>query len=766
MVGQCNVLEGGAGDCVDGSQFTEPGVLKEVGMTTDFLAQCNEALGDNSAGFSSTNDQDKKEIKKNLHKQCRKKAKEYKKAVLNDLMSKGKFGQAFKVLLKRKKYKDNSKNGKVEKVGINISEDQFESMDSAAINKYVMDELEKIYPGLRAKAEDLKKNDPSFALGFHENETTPYNIVVKSEKGKACNLDVGDLPPDEEFTAKPCKYCAVKHMHKSFVNDCSYMVSKSFPEEKVDELIGSNKENRKEFCQPNMKDKDNQSELAEIKAMAKNICTMAQDGLEPDFEIKTARNMYPDKTPELAKKRGQFIQKYLRDSLQNDCYGENPEDQPDWLKAEDLFQEKIKLSHPYYAGGKEGDYGPDPLAKKENQENEIKNYQLTLEHEEAELKKKIEVKKARITELKGKGPSSITGLKREISTDRSLYSKQKIALDNTNDFKKQQEIYEGDGTGSIKQISNRVNEKTESLHAFTQEVSDLEAELLSLEKQLLEKYKVEVSSGKGPNKYMDVKKLEEFYTEKNKGPMNEKRRAVWDKKLFDSFKMVKISGNAKPVMLAKTNENVVSPELDIMVNMSVDIDQYVCMVEPIQTRKTTVKGILKGVGQFGIAAILAGPAIVVGAGAGVLGIFNFLTSCKNCGDPGKEIPQWRMINPRYLGNKSQRKKWWRGAMGTVKDVISLDGALDMNKNVEVRKYNDFDAYAKKYYGDKFEEKSERPNNLTTKEIPDKTGKVVFVETKDANGKLYETIEYQDGFVIKKRYNKEGILVGTEKVPRF
>lgn len=88
----------------------EPNVLDPIAgylnSTTEHIIKCDEkALAPYRRGFKNKN-----EFQKELKKQCRKKAKEYKRALLKDLVKEKKFGQAFKALFKRKKYKTKNVN--------------------------------------------------------------------------------------------------------------------------------------------------------------------------------------------------------------------------------------------------------------------------------------------------------------------------------------------------------------------------------------------------------------------------------------------------------------------------------------------------------------------------------------------------------------------------------------------------------------------------------------------------------------------------------
>ena len=141
--------------------------LVDAGPKADYCSDHEWALA---------NQKSPKEIRqtqKSLKKECRAKAKQFKKAVLQDLMERQKFGQALKILLKRKKHRTEATVADEETNTITLDGKTLNQLNDEQLSQLVMDEIEKQHPGLKRKSEELMKSKPSFKYGFHENEGFP-----------------------------------------------------------------------------------------------------------------------------------------------------------------------------------------------------------------------------------------------------------------------------------------------------------------------------------------------------------------------------------------------------------------------------------------------------------------------------------------------------------------------------------------------------------------------------------------------------------------
>jgi hypothetical protein len=694
-----------------------------------------------------------KQFRHELKKECRQKAKEYKHAVLQDLMQKNKFGQALKVLFKKKKFKTKNISNEASEDAIAVDLKELEGKSTAELNQYVMKELEKLHPGLTKKAEDLQKNNPSFKYGFHENESVPINVMIKTDNNKTCSAKLQDLPQREPFKAKDCSFCEVKDIRNSFVNDCSYMVSKDYPESKVDGLLGVKDANRKDFCQKDMK-KGNDTDMSDINKMSDEICNIARSGMTPDFKIQTSRNLYQDYTPQLAAKRGDFVQKYIRDKLMNEC---DLTTLPSWLSSEDEFKQRVKLSHPFYDGAKEGDYGPNPNATVAEQADEIKKYKNTLVHEQKGLSAEIIQLQMQKTNLN----KDIEKINAEIKTLSASYTSAQKKIGKETDFEVIKQTFDSVNPKSATSIANKIEDLIDLANTKTQRLSDIDSEIRGNEKRMLQ-YSDSAMNEK-------TEKLKKFYAEKDTPAASQPGfREKWDQSLFNDFKMVKITGKAlaQDSMLATNTE--IDPKLDVMLNLVSDADEFACIVQPLHTNQLKAGAYLKGSGQVVMGSIALVGGIAAGAGVVVAGVFNSFLSlfCVGCGKAGKQIPTWRKVGNIFeIGPKGVRKRFWKDLKGDVKDLITLKGRLEIKNSSSVKRtdYQDYDRYAEQYYGDDYQSKTNSSEKLEVKEIRDAKGVLTGMETYDSKGVLIEekTMDKTGKVIEVIRYNKDGTVLENQ-----
>ncbi|NDG83798.1 MAG: hypothetical protein EBX52_02025 [Proteobacteria bacterium] len=703
------------------------------------------------------NERDAKEIRKiekNLKQECRAKAKEFKKAVLNDLIENHRFGQALKVLLKRKRYRSGVLDGTQEANTIKIDGTDLDKMSTQDLNLMVQTEIGKLYPGIVKKAEETLKKNPSFQYGFHENERVPINLMLKTEGG-ACVSKLNDLEPVKPFEPKECRFCKVQPVKNNFVNDCSYMVGKDFPQSKADELIGSNDKNRKNFCQKSL-EKGPDSDMADIDAAANQICDIAKQGMDPDFSIQTSRNLYPDLTPDLAEKRGAFIQKYIRNKLLDGCKLLTV---PEWLSKEDEFSKKVKWSPPYYDGAKPGDYGPDPNAPKELRDQEGVRLRNTLQKEKSEIEKRIANLSDEIALLRKEADLHDGNLKKAYSDYSSVQNR--VSNDPGEDAKSWRTI-QSEAMKDSRAIVDRVEDILELRNSTLQKISDLDTEKKSLALEL-SKHSDSVIQAK-------TEALRQYYQEKDTNGNDPGFYQKWDQALFNDFKMVRITGKAAKNSAQMATSTELDPKLDVMLNLIARVDEYSCVIDPIETKSLTLKGYAKGAGQFVMGSLaLTGYALGGTAFAGVAIINSFLSlvCIGGCGQPGNQLPKWRLVgNLFHVGNKSQRQHIWHRIKEKTGDFITVGGKLRLNtdnyKNVNT--YNDFESYARRYYGDQFNSRTDLNPDFKPIESRDSKGQIEWIGKYDRDENLIEFVEYDEKGNVSEttRFNKDGQRISTSE----
>lgn len=630
-------------------------ILEHTGQVNQPFICNNQTL----AGSGKTSDEIDQE-KKEYEKLCKKKAKAYKKALMKNLFSKGKVGQWMQVLFHKKKYKADPTNLKAKDRNqtLDINPEIIKNMSPEQVEDYILSELEKNLkmPGLKERAKSIPA-DPAYKLSYDKPETVPLNLMISTKKGTSCKVETESIPKEDPFKAKDCKFCVEKNITGSFTNDCSYMVNSQHSEAEAHKMLGV--KNRGDYCNHSMDGEEN--DLKEVDSMAETLCEMAHDGtMKPDFKIETSRNLYKDKTPQLAAKRGEYIQKYIRKTLTEKCFGGDLEEAPDWLKDESEFNSAVKVTHPYYEGGKEGDYGPSPYAStKEEQDLNVKNLTTTLAKEKSDL----QAKSTTVSAAKTKESETITKMDKDIVTKSAAYQKlsKEISsiksLDENFYLKKKQ----------LEDVYNEVRTLQEQKKVVFQKISDLDKELGG--------YKQKLSTIDGDNS-KKVTLLNEFYSEKNeKGTVDTK---AWDEKLFNGFKMVRITGKA-----VEDHDTIVPPEymtpaVKVALNALVDMEDFTCVVEPIATHKTTIGGVLRGVGRVGMAITLP----VVAAGGLALGLATSPLSwaasymCSGCGDPGS-VPPVFTFNPRFWNLKAPfKKETWKEVGRGMNSYVTLGGHLE------------------------------------------------------------------------------------------
>ncbi len=649
-------------------------ILTSTGADNKTISCDHHALGE----LSKRSTQEKIELKKEYKKQCKAKAKAYKKALMGNLLKKGKIGQLVQVLFKKKRFSANA--NRISGVEAKLDANNFQNKSQQEIENELLSELQKEFEkqqkenggdgslSLKELAKEAAKS-PQFTKGFHEVETVPLEVIAKTESGNFCSIEVEDYPDVKDFKPEKCEFCVEKNISSSFTNDCSYMVNSKYPEESSKNLLGY--KNKTDYCNNTMEGEENN--LSEVETMIDRICQIAKSGLKPDFTIETSRNLYHDKTPKLAAKRGEFIQKYIRDALVNgkNAAGEKRcdlgEETPDWLE-EDEFNKSVKVTHPFYEGAKDGDYGPSPYATGDDQKKEIEKFQKTLAFEKSQIQQKLTeaiAKKTQLTEQNKKykerrnGPQSLSqeynNLSKELEKTKEL---------NPDVFSKRDRIQ--DILQEVEDLDSKTIQNKQLISDLSEQITDFQKRLSTIDQENQKK----------------VSLLSEYYNEKNTlGESFDKK--MWDEKLFNSFKMVRLHGKAVEDHPVGGDPKDLPPSVNIALNAMASVQNFTCVVEPIQTHKTNIKGVLKG--GLKVVTAIASPVVAVAGGAAAVAAmpFTFLGSfmCEGCGDPGRIPPALRFGNPRAVDFSKGSRRQFRRDMGRAWDAyINWGGLLETSRN--------------------------------------------------------------------------------------
>jgi len=632
-----------------------------------------------------------KKKKKKLRRQCKKKAKAYKKAVAKELLKKFKLGQFLQAKLKSKNkiIKGSKVTKKKYDLKLGFSPDEVAKMSKEEFSSHMMKKIRTQVPSID---ELMKNSDPkdAFKGSIAKQESFPMSVVVGTKGGNSCVVESPDFPQEEPFTPKDCELCKNVEMQDNFSNDCSYMVSNDLSENQARKLVGAGSKSSPgsdSHCNKDMANAKN--DMSQIEKTADKLCSIAKEGLSPNFKINSSRNLYNDYTPKLAEKRGQFTQKYLYKRIKDNCKIDS-EDLPTWLKDENSFAEKVKVSHPEYKrpGNTPGNYGPDPSAKGADREKEKEYLAKTLDHELDENKKKLDKYKAQIAEIdkemlqinqKLDGGNGTAGL-------RTQYNKTKKSLDKTDvRFIKDQQVF-------ISKVSQEAHLYFARNKKLKQDKHDIQSRIKNVQSEM-ESPKYRKANGQ----YNLIAKLDKFYREKDTTKNMKAFKSTWDTALFNQFKMARISGDVSKENEFGIPEDMMTPELSLALNSLIEIKSYTCELNPISTKKVKLEGVLKGALKVVTAATLPVVA-VIGTGATIAaspittGISLF---CKGCREPGRTPPILQWGNLFHLDlSRSGRRSALKGMGGFVKNYINWGGSLKVSKSRNITKHS-LNKYAKK-----------------------------------------------------------------------
>jgi hypothetical protein len=632
-----------------------------------------------------------KQKKKKLRRQCKKKAKAYKKAVAKELLKKFKLGQFLQAKLKSKNkiIKGSKVSSKKYDLELGFSPDDVSNMSKEEFSSHMMKKIRAQVPSID---ELIKNSDPkdAFKGSIAKQESFPMSVVVGTKGGNSCVVESPDFPAEEAFSPTDCELCKNVEMQDNFSNDCSYMVSNDLSENDARKLVGAGNKTAAgsdSHCNKDMSEVKN--DMSQIDKTADKLCSIAQEGLTPDFKINSSRNLYNDYTPQLAEKRGQFTQKYLYKRIKDNC-GIDKDELPSWLADENAFAEKVKVSHPEYKrpGNKPGDYGPNPNATGAEREKEKEYLAKTLDYELGENKEKLEKYKAQIADIdkemsqineKLNGGNGTVGL-------QTQYNKTKKTLDKADvRFIKDQQFF-------ISKVSQEAHLYYARKKKLQQDKHDIESRIQNVQSEMKSpKY------SKANGQFNLISKLDSFYKEKDTTNNVSAFKSKWNTELFNQFKMARISGNVSKENEFGIPEDMMTPELSLALNSLIEIKSYTCELNPISTKKVKLEGVLKGALKVVTAATLPVVA-VIGAGATVAvspittGISLF---CEGCREPGSTPPILQWGNLFHLDlSPSGRRSALKGMGGFIKNYVNWGGTLKVSSSRNITKHS-LDKYAKK-----------------------------------------------------------------------
>lgn len=710
-------------------------------------------------GGEQLSKREKKKLKRKMRRQCKKKARAYKRAVARELLGNFQLGQFVQAAFKSKNkiIRNSGVNRTVsQELLTNIEPSQVANMNKEEFSAYMMNRIREQVPNLDALMAQSGNPQSAFTSGnFDQSESFPMNVVVSTARGNKCVVQGNEFPEEENFEPEECELCENVNIQDSFHNDCSYMVGAGLNENEARELVGAPAEKSQAgsdgYCNQDP-DRDG-SGVRRLNDTADKLCDIAESGMTPNFEIEASRNLYNDYTPELAAKRGDFTRKYLFDRLQKKC--SNIEDAPDWLTDSEKFKDVVSVTHPEYLrpNNTPGDYGPDPNATPENQEQEAQYLQATLEKELSDLDNEIR----ELNEKKSQIESEIADFDRKLNGGNGQKGLRQMYNDINQDLQRPDLRLIEDQNVVMSQYIHEAEMAVAQKKKLRQDLHDTETRIASLN---TEKSKPKFQSN--PNGFLMVQSLREYYSQRDQiGPNNREFRNLWDENLFNQFKMARITGSVERVNEFGVPEDLMTPELQVAMRSLVKIQSYTCELAPIETKKVTLEGVLK----FPLKVITAATLPVVGAiGLGATVAASPITTgislfCQGCREPGQTPPILQWGNLFHLDlSKRGRRQAWKATKGFVSGYVNWGGALKVDKDHLITKHA-LEEYSRQKGGKKYSEMDqEEQDNFIDLVIADiqaanEASRQPAQDCEDAD--LTRANENQDGDSDQINDNREG-----------
>jgi hypothetical protein len=391
-----------------------------------------------------------------------------------------------------------------------------------------------------------------------------------SMAGINCSIKISDVKPLEKvFTPDDDMKPEEINLLSLFNDDCAYFTTNEFNKEKALGLFNKSSSYEKDYC--NTQPSNNPTAHNTLQKVADRICQTLSEGKNPKIPILSTRNLYRDKTPDLARKRGLFIAKYISQLMNDkgkecDLAGEeSSSEEKNYVRTRDDFEKLfvINESGDNYDPNKPGDFGVNPYITDEN----------NIKEEKERFKEYHEAQKRMIKDELEKTSSAI------ISTQKSIKEK-------TDEFKKSLQEFNqlknelSTKNKNIDEVKTIVNEKFNVIENLRLDIKNLkqhEYELNELKNIVQKKLTTFEEDLKDKNELVDA-----FYND----PLKDK--ITWDEKLFNQFKKVELK--LVPELELTEKDGSFSAEVEKIINMSLDIRYKYCTLYPNDEKGKWSKG--------------------------------------------------------------------------------------------------------------------------------------------------------------------------------
>jgi len=387
-------------------------------------------------------------------------------------------------------------------------------------------------------------------------------IIISNMDGNGidCSIKISDVKPLEKvFTPDENRKPEEINLLSLFSDDCAYFTTNEFNKEKALGLFNKSSSNEKDYC--NTQPSNDPTAHNTLQKVADRICQTLSEGKNPKIPILSTRNLYTDKTPDLAKKRGLFIAKYISQLMEEkgkecDEAGEesSSEENHNLRKREDY--EKffvINAADDNYDPNKPGDFGINPNL---TDKNEIEEEKQKFEAYHAGRKAKIEEESGKINSAIMTTQNSVKEKTREFETKLQEYNQLKKELENENKNK------------NIDEIKTNVNEKFNVLENLRLDIKNLKQHKFELEEMniiLQKKLDIFEEDLKSKNKLVNA-----FYNDTSKD------KKTWDDRLFNQFKKVEL--RLVPELEFIEKHDSFSADVEKIINLSLDIKYRYCTI--------------------------------------------------------------------------------------------------------------------------------------------------------------------------------------------
>jgi hypothetical protein len=525
------------------------------------------------------------DLKNDLARACKEQYKYHKRQFAKQMFKKGRIFKSLGILLRKNKVHVSSKKDKhtIHAEGNHFTEVQNEVQEEEA---KILAQFRKDFPAEMAEADQIYSDNgkllkPKYHYSAQGKLMAPGNITIK-KPGGSCTMKVNF--DDSKPELPPVDLMPPLDFLDSYPDDCAFMVSDKFTEKDAMKLMGETTKSNicnKELNKCDQVKRNNQGENT-FDQMDKLSDSFFEAGIKkstPNFKIQVTRNLYKDQTPDLAYKRGLFVQKYVYKQLQDKFKDLNPNEIPDWAKTEEAFAKVFVIEQPLYDGLRtSGDYGPDPLAKPEDFENEKERLNSTLKRELDEVNK-----------LDQKNNKEYVIIQTELKKQQEELKLMKTKLVKLQNELNRKDVNVSQVQADIDKFNQMNAEYFEQKYSIAKLEQDLDKSQKMQEYYKSRKAQIDVNG--------TVKKLDEFYhgrpadfTSNQETYWNYKKGQAdnvksecknfskgWDAQLFSKFKMAKVEGSFTPPEEDGDPELAdVHPKIKYMIDKMIQTEGFSC----------------------------------------------------------------------------------------------------------------------------------------------------------------------------------------------